>query len=146
MDAHIRSAGDGTLFVERFELLGERPRRSLEFVANRASWCDDETSGLRVVASIDREFAVPPPSVQLQYFVAPDQIPSLRNRPEALPWLVWHELERLQRELVASAAFVNECMDWGWPGNVPELQRAVRAAAARATREGVRTLLPRHLS
>ena len=60
-------------------------------------------------------------------------IPPLRERPEDIPLLVEHFLERLSHEigkpvLDISAGALKCLMDYDWPGNVRELENAVERA------------------
>ncbi len=79
------------------------------------------------------------------------QLPPLRARLDELPWLITDGLARVDRQLSASAAFVEACALRAWPGNVRELLHEVRQAAHRALHEAAAhdariSVEPRHLA
>ena len=62
-------------------------------------------------------------------------LPPLRERREDIPLLVTHFLELIQAELGKpirgiSEAGMERIQDYGWPGNIRELENALRSAAA----------------
>ena len=66
--------------------------------------------------------------------VVPVRLPSLRERPEDIPLLARHFLDRACRELDKSLdGFEPEAADWllnhSWPGNVRELENVIQRAA-----------------
>jgi len=76
------------------------------------------------------------------------QIPPLRDRPEDIPLLVSHFLQKIsQRENRAavpsvSGGAMNRLMNHGWPGNVRELENVIEHAMV-LSKDG--TILPAHL-
>ncbi|MCI0617288.1 sigma 54-interacting transcriptional regulator, partial [bacterium] len=65
--------------------------------------------------------------------VFPIQIPPLRERPEDIPILVWHFVDKLSFEFgkeveAISAKSMNAMMEYSWPGNVRELRNAIERA------------------
>src|SRR5690242_1913080 len=69
-------------------------------------------------------------------------LPPLRARPEDIPLLVEHFLQRFSREYrVAPKRFAAEAMErlraYGWPGNVRELQNAIERAFALAVADTI---------
>lgn len=67
-------------------------------------------------------------------------LPPLRERPEEVPVLVQRELQRMDPGLVASASLIEECLLRSWPGNIRELQSAVREAARAALAHQVKVV------
>jgi DNA-binding NtrC family response regulator len=72
------------------------------------------------------------------------RVPPLRDRPEEIPPLIMRALGTGPAAPAVTAAFVEAVMLRQWPGNLRELAKEVRAAAARAAQEGAR-VTPRHL-
>ena len=66
--------------------------------------------------------------------VVPLRIPPLRERPEDVPLLAAHFLERFNRrtgsDKVLTAEGAARLLEHGWPGNVRELENALEQAAA----------------
>ncbi len=65
--------------------------------------------------------------------VFPVEVPSLRNRPEDIPMLVWHFVEKFCREMRKDIRRIpKETMDalvrHPWPGNVRELKNLIEQA------------------
>jgi transcriptional regulator with GAF, ATPase, and Fis domain len=66
------------------------------------------------------------------------QVPPLRHRPEDIPLLAWHFLEKTmrttgrQRRLVLSPEALSLLSSYAWPGNVRELENAVERAVVLA--------------
>jgi transcriptional regulator with PAS, ATPase and Fis domain len=73
-------------------------------------------------------------------------LPPLRARPEEIPWLIAHELQRFDAQLVAEVALVEQCLLRPWPGNVRELRLEIRAAAGEAQGAGAPLVGVTHLS
>ena len=60
----------------------------------------------------------------------PIELPPLRERKEDIPLLLWHYMERLavlhgRAPKTFSAALVEACQEYGWPGNLRELENLV---------------------
>ena len=65
--------------------------------------------------------------------VYPIRLPSLRDRPEDIPQLVWFFIHRHHRELgrhitKVPQAVMDAMQDYAWPGNVRELENVVERA------------------
>ena len=69
-------------------------------------------------------------------------LPPLRRRPEDIPLLAAHFLERSGRELRLSNETLQLLLTYDWPGNVRELENAMARAAVLAESDTVR---PQHL-
>jgi transcriptional regulator with PAS, ATPase and Fis domain len=79
----------------------------------------------------------------------PLTVPPLRERPEDIPLLLHHYLEKISREMSKSidgttAAFLTKLVEYHWPGNVRELEKVVKRAIILADDE--ETLDIRHLA
>jgi transcriptional regulator with PAS, ATPase and Fis domain len=72
-------------------------------------------------------------------------VPSLRNRPEEIAFLVADELQRTAMALSPHAGLIEQCLLRPWPGNVRELLAEVRTAAQLALGEGAQRVTARHL-
>jgi DNA-binding NtrC family response regulator len=78
--------------------------------------------------------------------IVPLHLPPLRERPEDIPLLAQHFLEKYCRELdkktkTFSPAAVELLMRHSWPGNVRELENTMERVAVMTDEE---TILPRH--
>ncbi len=69
--------------------------------------------------------------------VCPVEIPPLRERPDDIPLLVQHFLDRYapQKSLRVGADGLNALVSYGWPGNVRELRNIVQRLALFCDRE-----------
>ena len=79
--------------------------------------------------------------------VFPIEVPPLRSRPEDIPLLASHFLEREKRKLARphlrlTDALVRELQGYDWPGNVRQLQNAVERAAILTNAGPLRLDLP----
>jgi hypothetical protein len=70
-------------------------------------------------------------------------LPPIRKRKAELAWIIGRELTSIRREVVATADFVEECLDRCWQENIPQLRAEIRRAALNSR---VRTLTRRDLS
>lgn len=74
-------------------------------------------------------------------------LPPLRRRPEDIPILIQHFIEkylgRRKKRLLFSQSALDACMDYSWPGNVRELENTVRNLLVTSDAEVVG---PEHLS
>jgi formate hydrogenlyase transcriptional activator len=73
------------------------------------------------------------PDLYYRLAVFPIEVPSLRLRRDDIPLLVWHFIEKKQRELGKtisriSKRVMNALCDNDWPGNVRELENVVERA------------------
>ena len=75
--------------------------------------------------------------------VFPLQLPPLRIRPEDIPLLANHFLDRFGPSLTLSNEALQLLMAHAWPGNVRELRNTLERAAVLAGEDGV--VLPEHL-
>jgi DNA-binding NtrC family response regulator len=115
----------------------------------------DEPVEFRLVAASNRDL---PAMIERGLFredlyyrlrVTTIRVPTLAERPEDVPALAAHFVERAARELLGgaapptlSAAALNELRAHDWPGNVRELENAIQQAVVAA---GSGTVLPHHL-
>jgi DNA-binding NtrC family response regulator len=75
-----------------------------------------------------------------------ERVPSLRERPEEIPWLVDCELKRSNPNLSAHVSLIEACMLRSWPGNVRELLVEVRSAGQEAIARDSQRVKAEHLS
>jgi transcriptional regulator with GAF, ATPase, and Fis domain len=68
-------------------------------------------------------------------------LPPLRDRPEEIPALIAHELERMSPTVMPHVLLVEQCLLRPWPGNVRELLMEIRIAGQAAGAEGDRVLV-----
>jgi two-component system, NtrC family, response regulator AtoC len=74
-------------------------------------------------------------------------LPPLRQRPEDLPYLCQHFLERFNRKLAKDISAISpsamaRLLEYGWPGNVRELENVIERAVLLAEDS---MLMPEHL-
>lgn len=72
-------------------------------------------------------------------------LPSLRQRPEEIPWHLMHAVREVDAALRPQASLIETCLLRAWPGNVRELLLSMRAASFNARMEGSDTVGPQHL-
>jgi two-component system response regulator AtoC len=90
----------------------------------------------RVVASTNRDLEA---AMSLGQFredlfyrlnVVEIRVPALRERTEETPFLVNHYLEKFQkqyhREVLLTADAITQLVEYGWPGNIRELENVIR--------------------
>src|SRR5207253_3891675 len=80
--------------------------------------------------------------------VFPITIPPLRERPDDIPMLAKHFIERFCRDLnkkpmTLAPSAVQEMLEYAWPGNVRELQNCIERAVILTEGD---TIHARHLS
>jgi DNA-binding NtrC family response regulator len=80
--------------------------------------------------------------------VFPITIPPLRDRPDDIPILAWHFVDRFCRELKKKVAVLSpeasqDLLRYPWPGNVRELQNCIERAVILTDGD---TIHPRHLN
>ncbi len=149
----------GTLFLDE---IGEMPfalqpkilraleERRFERVGGTASLQVD----VRIVAATNKSLRAGVAARQFRedlYFrlsVFPITIPPLRDRPEDIPVLARHFVERFCREMKKKVAAISpeavaELQRYPWPGNVRELQNSMERTVILADGD---TILPRHLN
>jgi DNA-binding NtrC family response regulator len=109
---------------------------------------------VRVVAATNRNLKAAVAARQYRedlYFrlsVFPITIPPLRDRPDDIPMLAKHFIERFSRDLnkkplVLAPSAVQELQEYQWPGNVRELQNCIERAVILTEGD---TIHARHLS
>jgi DNA-binding NtrC family response regulator len=109
---------------------------------------------VRVVAATNRNLRAAVSARQYRqdlYFrlsVFPVTIPPLRDRPNDIPILARHFVDRFCRDLskktlVLAPGAVDELCEYAWPGNVRELQNCIERAVILTEGD---TIHPRHLS
>ena len=109
---------------------------------------------VRVVAATNRNLKVAVAARQFRedlFFrlsVFPITIPPLRERPDDIPMLAKHFIEKFSRDLNKkplnlAAGAVQELREYGWPGNVRELQNCIERAVILTEGD---TIHARHLS
>jgi DNA-binding NtrC family response regulator len=151
-------ANRGTLFLDE---IGELPPavqakllRAIETrTFDRLGGTQTVQVDVRLVAATNRNLRQAVAARQFRedlYFrlsVFPVTIPPLRERPDDIPKLAHHFVERTCRDVGKKVALSPEALATlvahAWPGNVRELQNAIERAVILA--DGDR-LLPRHLS
>jgi DNA-binding NtrC family response regulator len=72
-------------------------------------------------------------------------IPSLRKRPEEIPWLVEAAVQRVSPQLHLHPSLLEACLLRPWPGNIRELLVEVRSAAQAAIMQSQSRVDSRHL-
>src|SRR5947208_1134664 len=109
---------------------------------------------VRVVAATNRNLKAAVAARQFRedlYFrlsVFPITIPPLRDRPDDIPMLAKHFIDRFSRDLnkkplTLAPSAVQELHDYAWPGNVRELQNCIERAVILSEGD---TIHARHLS
>jgi DNA-binding NtrC family response regulator len=154
----FEAADGGTIFLDEIgdlplplqaKILRVLESRTFERVGGIATLRAD----VRVVAATNRDLkaAVAARAFREDLFfrlsVFPIRIPPLRERPEDIPLLARHFVERFCREMNKPAMALDEragetLQAYGWPGNVRELQNCIERAVILS--EGGR-ILPHHL-
>ena len=161
MDGKVAAAEGGTLFLDE---VGELPLGSqaklLELIHDRQYFRlgsnRKRAADIRIVAATNRDLTQAVKDGEFRedlYFrlaVLPIRLPALSERPEDVPLLAEHLLERsllrhrLPRLELSRAANVALAAA-EWPGNVRELANALERAAVLAAGEGLAAVAPRHL-
>ncbi len=111
------------------------------------------TVDVRVVASTNRDLAADVPAGRFRsdlfyrLNVVPIRLPALRERPEDIPELATHFLQRFAERLRLhpagfSPAALRQLATYSWPGNVRELENAVEQALVLSSGELIE---PSHL-
>jgi transcriptional regulator with AAA-type ATPase domain len=146
---HVQAADGGTLFLDEIaELPSDVQSKLLRMLETREvlrlGATTTEHVNVRVCAATFRDLRAEVGAGRFRedlYFrIAQAQIrlPPLRERIEEIPWHVQQVLDdcRRDKELGATAGFVEACAARPWPGNVRELRAEVRRAAAAALARG----------
>ncbi len=155
----LEVAHRGTLFLDEIgdlslplqaKILRALEERAFERVGGTAVLRVD----VRLVAATNKELRAAVGSRQFRedlYFrlsVFPIVVPPLRERPDDVPILTRHFIDRFSRDLKkraldVSPAALEELQTYRWPGNVRELQNAIERAVILADGD---TIHPRHLN
>ena len=118
---------------------GEDPARPREHRFERVGGTGSLHVDVRMVAATNRNLRQAVAARQFRedlYFrlsVFPIAVPPLRDRPDDIPMLARHFVERFCREaekkpLTLAPAAVAALLDYDWPGNVRELQNCIERA------------------
>lgn len=135
-DGKLVSAGDGTLHIHGVELLpDEIQRRLLEWVRKRSMAGQSATPRFILtyeqpslddeeVEAVENEWGSVGGAVRIE-------IPPLRDRPEDVPLLANHILQKYgsfynSKIKVLRSGFVRFLQRYRWPGNARELERIIR--------------------
>lgn len=135
------AAGDGTIFLDE---IGEMPKnlqvKLLRVLQEREVTPIGETAPIkvhaRIVTATNRELTIEVAENRFRqdlYYrinVVEIKMPSLRERPEDIPTLAQHFVEKFTRELgkpnrPISAEAMRKLMLYPWPGNVRELENVI---------------------
>jgi formate hydrogenlyase transcriptional activator len=140
----LELANHGTLFLDEVgeipvELQPKLLRVLQEREFERLGSTHTLQTDVRLIAATNRDLAG---MVESQKFrsdlffrlnVFPIQAPSLRERPEDIPLLVRHFVEEFSRRMnrrieTISSEIMNVLCQYGWPGNIRELQNVIERA------------------
>lgn len=146
-DGKLKAVGDGTLFVHGLELLPDDVRSGLVDWRRRSMreprigprvilTYEQPSIGREIVESIERAWASVGGTVVVE-------IPSLRERPEDVPLLANHVLQKYgafygSRIRVLRSSFVRFLQGYRWPGNTRELERVIRRYLVIEDEESIR--------
>ena len=150
----IRSAHGGTLFLDEVSTLSPSAQAKLLRVLDERK-CEPVGGDrpvevdIRVIAATNEDLAAAIRTGKFRedlYYrlnVLHIDLPPLRERKEDIPALAGHFLSRMGRgRIVVSPEAMNALLCYDWPGNIRELENALKSAAH--LMEGNR-LLPAHL-
>ena len=148
----------GTLFLDEIgdlplslqsKILRALEERRFERVGGTASLHVD----VRIVAATNKGLRAAVAAKQFRedlYFrlsVFPITIPPLRDRPEDIPILARHFVERFSRDMkkpvTLAQSAIDELQQYGWPGNVRELQNCIERAVILSETDSIHS---RHLN
>jgi DNA-binding NtrC family response regulator len=154
-DAHARKIGHferadkGTIFLDEIgEMNPATQTRLLRVLENscftRVGGEESIEVDVRVIAATNRDLEKAQKDgafrsdLYYRLFVVPIALPPLRERPEDLPLLIKHFLEKKSAELgVPQKRFSQDALDhmlsYSWPGNVRELENLVERALVLST-------------
>ena len=143
---HFESAHRGTIFLDEIGEMNPATQAKLLRVLETGSFCrvggsQPVTVDVRVVAATNRDLDKSMqdgsfrPDLYFRLNVVAIHLPPLRERPEDLPLLIRHFLQRKSKELgVPEKRFARDAYDcllrYRWPGNVRELENVVERALA----------------
>lgn len=137
----LEAASGGTLFLDEIsELSGDLQVKLLRVLEQRiivrVGGNDEINVDFRLVAATNRHLAAEVENGRFRsdlYYrlkVVPVNLPPLRQRPEDIPLLVHHFVERFNEELNRSVRacepdLVRALRSYSWPGNIRELRNVV---------------------
>jgi DNA-binding NtrC family response regulator len=141
----LAAAEGGTVFLDEIgdlplDLQAKLLRTLQEKTVRPVGGTHSAPISTRVLASTNRDLAAMVESGRFRrdlYFrlnIVNLKIPPLRDRPEDIPLLAQHFLDRTQRETGSAHVFSDDAlramMAYNWPGNVRELENAIERACA----------------
>ncbi|NOY68936.1 MAG: AAA domain-containing protein [Deltaproteobacteria bacterium] len=154
----LELAHRGTLFIDE---IGELPisiqakllRAIQEHSFFRVGGTRMHHSDFRLIAATNRELAKEVAAKRFRedlYYrlnVIPFQIPPLRDRPEDIPLLIEHFLNRLGRKYLRQDLYIDAetealLKQYNWPGNVRELENIIERAVLLSTDDRLQIDLP----
>lgn len=157
----VRAADGGILFLDEVgELPVEVQAKLLQFVESRTFWPLGAPAAVRadvrIVAAtnVDLEAAVRERRFRADLYwrlsTFPIRMPSLAERPDDVPLLAAHVVERFagchgRPDLQLSEAALLAVWTTAWPGNVRELSSRLEAAVLRAVQDGAPRIARRHV-
>jgi transcriptional regulator with GAF, ATPase, and Fis domain len=137
-------ADGGTIFLDEIgDLAPEVQVKSLRVLQEgefeRVGSSRTKRVDVRVIAATHQNLEVAVaegrfrPDLYYRLSVYPIHLPSLQERPEDIPQLVWFFINRYQRELGRNItrvppAVLDALQQYAWPGNVRELENVVERA------------------
>lgn len=138
----IRAAHGGTLFLDEISTLSPAAQVNLLRVMDERRFTpvgsDSPTEAdIRVVAASNEELSAAVEEKRFRedlYYrlnVIRIEVPPLRERKEDIPLLVRHILKELDRpDLNVSSGAMNLLLNHDWPGNIRELENAIKGSLA----------------
>lgn len=156
-DGYIQAANGGTLFLDEIaELHSAVQAKLLRVLENREVLAlgalRPQSVNLRVCSASHRSLYTEVASGRLRedlyYRIGrpTERVPSLRERPEEIPWLIDLELRKSHPGLGVHASAVEACLLRPWPGNIRELLVEIRSAAQEALADDCQRVKAEHLS
>lgn len=153
-DGFLEAANGGTLFLDEVSELA--PHNQPKLLAVLEDGCfrklgspREVRADVQVIAAANRDLACMVgqklfrQDLMYRLSVLRYTVPPLRERPDELPGLVEELLEKVRRPGAARLTVSREAMTvvrrHGWPGNIRELENALRAAAAFSAGGEIRT-------
>lgn len=156
-DGYIQAAHNGTLFLDEVaELHATVQAKLLRVLETRevlaVGAVRSQPVNMRICSashrSLQSEVAAGRLREDLYYRIGrpSERVPSLRERPEEIPWLIHGEIQKSNQGLAPHVSFIEACILRPWPGNVRELLVEVRAALQEAAGAGAGRVKAEHLA